>query len=206
MESYFENSDHEEELISAYKSSAYPVSGNYTSCNSCNKTPIKNSDSHQFYLKAKLDLNIEKFTVEKDTQIALSEQIYSCFNNPNMVLLIIEDMCLGLIMTDHIATKFEYIKQTLEYRKESQLSANPIPTYLDFPIKIIKIDKNWDTRIWNYYKISRIYFEGVFDKIEHYPLKEAINYFKKNKWVKNDVCLNFLTALSWHGGEEKFTE
>ena len=157
-------------------------------------------------MKVKLDLNIEKFTVEKDTQIALSEQIYSCFNNPNMVLLIIEDMCLGLIMTDHIATKFQYIKQTLEYREGNQLSANPIPTYLDFPIKIINIDKKWDTRIWNYHKISRIYFEGVFDKIEHYSLKEAIKYFKKNKWAKNDACLNFLTALSWHGGEEQFTE
>ena len=186
MESYFETSDQEEDTPSIYTTN--------------------NPNTHDFYLKAKQELNIEKFTVDKDTQITLSEQIYNSFNNPNMVLLIIEDMCLGIIMTDHIATKFQYIKQTLEYRKENRLSAIKIPTYLNFPIKIIKIDKNWDTNNWNYYKISRIYFEGVFDKIETYSLKEAINYFKKNIWLKKDACFNFLTALSWHGGEELYTE
>ena len=196
MESYFENSDQEEDQSSSYT----------TSCNSCNKTPIKTPDIHQFYLKAKLDLNIENFTVDKDTDIAISDQIYNSFNNSNMVLLIIEDMCLGIIMTYHIASKFQYIKQTLEYREENRLSANKIPTYLNFPIKIIKIDKNWDTHNWNYFKISRIYYEGIFDKIETYSLKEAINYFKINKWLKNDVCFNFLTALSWHGGEEICTD
>ena len=196
MESYFETSDQEEDTPSIYT----------PSCNSCKKPPIKNPDIHDFYLKAKQELNIEKFTVDKDTQIALSEQIYNSFNNPNMALLIIEDMCLGIIMTDHIATKFQYIKQTLEYREENKLSANPIPTYLNFPIKIIKIDKKWDTNNWNYYKISRIYIEGIFDKIETYSLKESINYLKKNKWLKKDVCFNLLTALSWHGGEEIYTE
>ncbi len=186
MESYFETSDQEEDTPSIYTTN--------------------NPNTHDFYLKAKQELNIEKFTVDKDTQITLSEQIYNSFNNPNMVLLIIEDMCLGIIMTDHIATKFQYIKQTLEYRKEERLSANNIPKYLNFPIKIIKIDKKWDTYNWNYYKISRIYFEGVFDKIETYSLKEAINYFKKNIWLKKDACFNFLTALSWHGGEEIYTE
>ena len=169
-------------------------------------TSTNNLNTHEFYLKAKLDLNIEKFTINKDTHIAISEQIYNSFNNPNMVLLIIEDMCLGLIMTDHTANKFQYIKQTLEYRKEERLSANNIPKYLNFPIKIIKIDKKWDTYNWNYYKISRIYIEDVFNKIETYSLNEAINYYKKNDYLKNDVCFNFLNALSWHGGEEKFTD
>ena len=113
MESYFENSDAEED------------------------TSTNNLNPHEFYLKAKLDLNIEKFTINKDRHIAISEQIYNSFNNPNMVLLIIEDMSLGIIMTDHIANKFQYIKQTLEYRKENRLSANKIPTYLNLPIKII---------------------------------------------------------------------
>ena len=99
-------------------------------------TSTNNINIHNFYLKAKLDLNIEKFTVDKDSQISLSEQIYISFNNPNMVLLIIEDMSLGIIMTDHIANKFEYIKQTIEYRKENRLSANKIPTYLNLPINI----------------------------------------------------------------------
>ncbi len=169
-------------------------------------TSTNNINTQNFYLKAKLDLNIEKFTVDKDSQISLSEQIYISFNNPNMVLLIIEDMSLGIIMTDHIANKFEYIKQTIEYRKENRLSTNKIPTYLNLPIKIIKIDKNWDTSNWNYYKLTKIYNNSIFDKIETYSLKEAINYYKSNEYLERFVCFNFLTTLSWHGGEETFDE
>ena len=187
MESYFENSDTEEDTIREF-------------------TPVKNIDTHKFYIKAKQDLNIEKFTVEKDISLTTSEQIYNSFSNPNMVLLIIEDMSLGLIMTDHIAKKFQYLKQTLEYREENKLSANQIPTYLNFPIKIIKIDKNWSTHNWNCSKIKRIYMDQLFDKFETYSLKETENYLKKHNWYKQQVCFNFLTALSWHGGEEKVAD
>ena len=147
MESYLENSDAEED------------------------TSTNNLNPHEFYLKAKLDLNIEKFTINKDTHIAISEQIYNSFNNPNMVLLIIEDMCLGLIMTDHTANKFQYIKQALEYRNQ-----------------IIKLDDR-GYPLMTLYLHENIPLEDLTN-FKNYPEMIGIKYYPKSATTNSENGIN----------------
>ena len=68
-------------------------------------------------------------------------------SNKNMILLIVEDMCLGLLLPYQIARRFSYIVNAIKY--------DEYETYVKNCAKIIKISSDWDTRKWSYIKISK---------------------------------------------------
>jgi len=183
MESYFEESE----------------SGSDLDLN----TTTQQINYKKFYLKLKLDLNIDEFITDIDGNVNFVEMIYYNFNNPNKILLIIEDMSLGIIMTKHIANKFQYIKNILEYSEKENMGIHKDYTYQDYPIKIIKIDKEWDTSKWSIYKIKRLIFDNIFQQIEQYSLEEIEIDLKQDRWYKSKICMEFLYALSWYGGDKK---
>ena len=68
--------------------------------------------------------------------------------NKNLILLVIDSMCLGLILPEHIATRFSYIKNAIKYNEYTEKYSNGM--------KIIKVSSEWDTRKWSYSKIKKV--------------------------------------------------
>ena len=67
----------------------------------------------------------------------------------NVVVLIIENMSLGIVMNAHLANKFKYVQNAIQYKDYSVIFENGM--------KIIKIPKEWDTNNWSYFKLRNFY-------------------------------------------------
>ena len=86
------------------------------------------------YYKIKNELNINYITMEsQDIPEYWFNEVLNNFNNPNMYMLIIENMSLGIILNNHIAEKFGYIRTIAQH--------NETKKYKNYKIKIINIDK-----------------------------------------------------------------
>ena len=70
------------------------------------------------------------------------------YNNPNIYVLIIRPMSLGIVMNKHVALQFKYIEGLIILKSYSVI--------YDDGMKIIKLDDTWDTSKWYYTKLSII--------------------------------------------------
>ena len=112
------------------------------------------------------------------------ELIWNYINNPNMYLIIIESLCLGIIINDHLANNFGYIRGMKEYANFEK--------YNKYKIKIIRISNKWDTSKFNISKLKSFY------NMETYINNKSLEYIKKeDEWIKDKIDINFLEALSW---------
>ena len=105
-------------------------------------------------------------------------------SNKNMVMLVIEDMCLGLLLPYQIARRFSYIVNAINYDEHE--------TYVNNGMKIIKISSDWDTRKWSYIKISKFY------ETLHLFENKTVDKIKEDNEEVHRVDLNFLESLLWN--------
>ena len=111
--------------------------------------------------------------------------------NKNLVLLVIESMCLGLVLPDHIARRFSYISNAINYEEYDSINENGM--------KIVKIGSEWDTRKWSYSKIKKFY--NVLEHIEMYDvdkIKEKIYSYELDFEARTNIDINFLDSLLWN--------
>ena len=116
------------------------------------------------------------------------------YNNGNIIVLIIESMCIGLLMPHHIAMKFKYIDNCIKYGDFSYI-------YED-GMKIVKVSKAWDTKKWSYSKIKNFY--KYLDTFEQLSMPQ-IEFMLLNNKVSRKSCtfcdIEFLDSLCWDGDE-----
>ena len=139
------------------------------------------------YKKILLKLKIINIIVESNYNLSYHEQVYNSMRNENMYILVIENMCLGIIMTKQTAFQFDYIKDIVN-KYES------VKTLSKYKIKIITIDENWDTERWSQKKLLNFY-KGMM----HHCDGKTMEQIKRDPYVNrmNEVDTNFLEALSW---------
>ena len=128
---------------------------------------------------------------ENSSSFNLKDHIH----NKNIILLIIESMCIGIVLPQHIANRFSYIVNSIKYNDYIQEYKNGM--------KIIKIDSEWDTRKWSYSKIRKFY--KVLEHIELYDvdkLKEKICGFELDFETRTSIDINFLESLLWNANLE----
>jgi len=149
------------------------------------------TDQKKEYIDIKESLGILHFIMEEDRVMGRMENVLSCFKNENCVLLVIEDMCLGIIMIDHHAMKFKYI--------ENLFKRDGCDHLVKYPIKIARISKEWDTAGWSYQKLQKIYYNHLFETIENITMEQLEEHLKTQEWKKYKIDVHFLLALSWDG-------
>ena len=132
--------------------------------------------------------------MENDGYDFFIEEFLNLMNNPNMCMILIENMCLSLIIPDYIAWKFGYIR--LLYDKNEQ------HYHKEFSIKIFKINNEWDNHKWSYSTIK--FFHKHYDQIENKNIEEIEGIITESQWLKQYIDVEFLRALSW--GEEQGVE
>ena len=112
--------------------------------------------------------------------------------NKNVVLLVIEPMCVGIIMPVHIAMKFKYIENAIKYEDFKQVGDNGM--------KIVSIDEKWDTRRWSYSKIKNFY--NWLSDIELKSCNEIEEEYKANisrvSFMRPTYDMHFLSSLCWN--------
>ena len=116
-------------------------------------------------------------------------------NNKNIVLLIIESMCIGIVLPEHIARRFSYITNAIKYEEYTNPTENGM--------KIVKIGSEWDTRKWSYSKIKKFY--NVLEYIEMYDtdkIKEKIYNYELDFETRTNIDIYFLESLLWNSNLE----
>ena len=105
--------------------------------------------------------------------------------NPNMYLIVIGEMSLGIIMNASVAHRFGYIKRLEKY--------DEIVHWNDTKINIVEINENWDTSKWFYTRIRRFhdYLECIEDKTMEEIENDRLRYHR-------GIDLAFLDSLLWN--------
>lgn len=144
------------------------------------------------YYNLKKELNINYISMEsQDIPEYWFNEVLINMDNPNMYLLIIENMSLGIILNNHIAEKFGYIRTITEH--------NEIKNHKNYKIKIINIDKKWDTSKWSYYKIRLI--NSRFQDLENRNIAQIQEYMDDHSYISDLIDIEFLKSLSWGENE-----
>tara|TARA_B100000424_G_C22929336_1_gene494382 strand:- start:462 stop:947 length:486 start_codon:yes stop_codon:yes gene_type:complete len=140
------------------------------------------------YYILKKDLNINYISMEsQDIEEYWFHDVLNNMNNPNMYLMIIENMSLGIIMNNHIAENFGYLRTISEH--------NEFKYYKNYKIKIVNINKEWDTSKWSYYKIRGIV--NRFHDLENKNISDIEHNIHNNSWQTDLIDIEFLKSLSW---------
>ena len=131
-----------------------------------------------------LDISVHQIEINNKILNTLTNfDIY--INNPNLVLIIIENLSLGIIIPIGIALKFDYINKLYNHDGFEKNSK--------YQINIVRIDKNWDTNKFSFSKL--INFNKYFYYIENHNIEEIKNF----DWELQYIDVHFLEALSWNG-------
>lgn len=113
-------------------------------------------------------------------------------SNKNIVMLVIETMCIGIIMPLHIANKFKYIENAIKYEEFKQVRDNGM--------KIVSIGEEWDTKRWSYSKIKNFY--NWLGEIETKSCSEIEDEYKRNlsraSFMRPHYDMHFLSSLCWN--------
>lgn len=134
------------------------------------------------------DLNINYICMEsQNNPVYWFDEVLINFNNPNMYFLIIENMSLGIILNNHIAEKFGYIRTITQH--------NETKSYKNYNIKIINIDKKWDTSKWSYYKIKGIH--SRFNDLENKNISQITEFMNDHSYMNDLIDIEFFKSLSW---------
>lgn len=119
------------------------------------------------------------------------ETLENYYKNPNIVLVIIDSMCVGIIMTTHIAYKFDIL-----FKKLNTLSAD-VSFFYEGGMKIVHIGTDIDTRSWKYFKILEFY--NYLKYIDDKSCDELELEFVRGPNTPPPIYdLNFLKALKWN--------
>ena len=117
-----------------------------------------------------------------------SEIVNYYIKNKNMIILIIEPMCIGIIMPMHIAKKFKYIENVLKYDDYEVFNEG---------IKVVKIPCEWETRKWSYSKLNHFYnWLGEVEDKTITILEEKIQ--SQPKYIPYHFDYHFLESLCWN--------
>ena len=94
------------------------------------------------YLEILNDLKINDVVIKHNNELQIqNDKIFlNSLNNENMNLIIIDTMSIGLLLNDHIANQFSYIRMLIQ--------RNEIKYYKNYNIKIFRINNKWDTSNW----------------------------------------------------------
>ena len=109
--------------------------------------------------------------------------IENYYIHSNVVVLIIENMSLGIVMNAHLANKFKYIQNAIQYKDYSVIFENGM--------KIIKIPTAWETSNWSYFKLRNFY--TWIEMLEN----KAIDHVAEGPF-KNSIDKEFLDSLCWN--------
>lgn len=109
--------------------------------------------------------------------------IENYYIHSNIVVLIIENMSLGIVMNAHVANKFKYIQNAINYNDYSVIFENGM--------KIIKIPRQWETRNWSYFKLRNFY-----TWIQIMENKTIDNVAEGS--FKDSIDAEFLDSLCWN--------
>tara|TARA_E500000178_G_scaffold315200_1_gene333983 strand:- start:174 stop:662 length:489 start_codon:yes stop_codon:yes gene_type:complete len=141
------------------------------------------------YLEILSNLKLTDVVIKQNVGLEISkdEIFLNSLNNENMNLIIIDSMCLGLLLNDHIANQFTYIRMLVE--------RNEIKYYKNYNIKIFQINNKWDTYNWCYHKIEMFYYN--LNQIENKTIPEIEETITNSNFVWDRIDIEFLKSLSW---------
>lgn len=118
-----------------------------------------------------IDSTITKYNIEK------------YYIHSNVIVLIIENMSLGIVMNAHLANKFKYIQNAIQYKDHSVIFENGM--------KIVKIPAKWETSRWSYFKLRDFY--NWIRMLEN----KTIDDLPEGSF-KESVDKEFLDSLCWN--------
>ena len=141
------------------------------------------------YYKTKHLLHVTHFAVPNgyDNTTDSIENAYNALYNPNLCLVVIQDMAIGIFLTMHMAKKIGYIRMIVERNEYKTLNQKT-------SCIIITIDDKWDTSKWSYDKLSRFH-----NSIGSYISDSTLDNIKNDEsWKLQHIDVAFLEALSFH--------
>jgi hypothetical protein len=119
-----------------------------------------------------------------------SIDIEKYYKNPNIVILIIESMCLGIFMNLHIARKFKYIENSLKDTEDHEY-------VYENGMKIVRVPSEWNTLKWSYIKIQKFY--KYLPYIDDLSIEELeIKGLDVKRGLFPNFDYNFLESLLWN--------
>ena len=96
-------------------------------------------------------------------------------------------MALGIVLNEHLAKKFKYIDNVIQYKDYSVI--------FEDGMKIIKISTEWDTRRWSYFKLKDFFnWIGSVENKSCSKIEEELSTCKYDPGY--DV--EFLNSLCWN--------
>jgi hypothetical protein len=124
---------------------------------------------------------------------SFNDRLHNYLRNPNLHLLIIESLSLGIIMTDHFAMNFAYIRCHQQYHNNDLYKKHLLNINEEYQIKIFTISSDWSTFNFNVSKLKKIYYQA-----HDYIIEKSLDQIKKlEKWQRDKIDINFLEALCW---------
>ena len=112
-------------------------------------------------------------------------------NNKHITMLIIEDMCLGIVMPNHISKKFSYIQNAIKYNEYTE--------FVKYGMKIVRVSCEWDIKLWSMSKIMKFYriLEYIeCDNIDN--IRKKIECHAYGYDIESSIDINFLESLLWN--------
>lgn len=111
----------------------------------------------------------------------------SILNNPNIFILVIRNMAIGIVMVRSIAERFGFIRKMIQYNEEER--------FRNYAVNIIVIYEQWDTSNWYYTRVARFYeyLDFIEDKTVEYMISKESTATKAYR-----VDTNFLLSLLWN--------
>lgn len=146
---------------------------------------VFNSSDPDLYEKVLYKYNIIRLVKPNSSFITNVAEQY--FKNKNIVMLVIESMCIGILMPIHIAKQFKYIANILEYEDYE------LP--IEGGMKVCTICNKWDTHNWSFTKLNRFY--NWYGDIEDKSCEELIQNHKE--WSGYDI--QFIQSMCWENDE-----
>jgi len=134
-------------------------------------------------------LYINKISFTRDFNNTYHQDLFNNLYNPNMCMIIIEDMCLGIIINNHTAIKFDYIKNVCN-------KYSNVYYYPPYKCKIYRIDSGWDTSKWDYY--SLLNSTNMFEHIAGKNIQQVRLQSDREGYTRYKNYIPFLEALSWN--------
>lgn len=114
------------------------------------------------------------------------------YNNSNVIVLIIEPMCVGILFTAHIAMKFKYIENCINYGDYGYIYENGM--------KIVKVKSEWNTSKWSYTKLLKFYNHlDLFEQMSVSEIEIKILNCKHTRKSYPYCDIEFLDSLCWDG-------
>tara|TARA_A100001015_G_scaffold304607_1_gene396065 strand:+ start:485 stop:1261 length:777 start_codon:yes stop_codon:yes gene_type:complete len=111
---------------------------------------------------------------------------------PNLFLIVIESMSLGVLITKQQAEEFGYITM-LRYHNNAIFTNLVNKNY----VPVLSINHEWDTSKWT--SASMQNFPDWVEKLEGQTLKTILEKKNKREYGWEHIDVEFIKAMSWRG-------